>query len=82
MRLGFDLSYPFARHGELFISARHEIVSAFVWIPPVAAGEGYSEVDANTLRGRYNYRRPYSFIFFCSEERDNPSARAARDTLP
>ena len=28
------------------------------------------------------YRRPYSFIFFCSEERDNPSARAARDTLP
>ena len=52
MRLGFDLSYPFARHGELFISARHEIVSAFVWIPPAAAREEHSEVDANTLRGR------------------------------
>jgi hypothetical protein len=82
MRLGFDLSYPFARHGELFISARHEIVNAFVWIPPAAAREGYSEVARIPCAVAKIYRRPYSFIFFCSEERDNPSARAARDTLP
>lgn len=48
IRLGFDLSYPFARHGELFIRARHEIVSAFVWVPP-------AHCAGRVLRGRREY---------------------------
>jgi hypothetical protein len=52
--LGFVLSNPFERDGELFIRARHEIVSAFVWVPRAAPRNGYSEDYANALRGRQN----------------------------
>jgi hypothetical protein len=42
------------RHLFTFIRARHEIVSAFVWVPPATVRDGYYEVDANTLRGHQN----------------------------